>query len=65
MRISDCGMRKQTNADCRFWIEELRDLRCAIWNVRFKTEDSSVSYHKFAYLKLWSLRARRAWQSHF
>jgi hypothetical protein len=40
MRISDCGLRKQTNADCGFRIGELRDLRCAIWNVRFKTEET-------------------------
>jgi len=28
---------------CSFWLAELKDLRCAIWDVRFKTEDAGLS----------------------
>ena len=27
---------KQAIADCGFWISESKDMRCAIWDVRFE-----------------------------
>ena len=33
---------KQAIADFGLRISELRDLRCAIWDVRFKTEDAGL-----------------------
>ena len=34
-KSNDAGL-----CECGFRIAELRDLRCAIWDVRFKTEDT-------------------------
>ncbi len=41
-RIAECGINQLRISDCGFWNRRIWDLRCAIWDVRFKTEETGL-----------------------